>query len=670
MGIHADRWTSAPPLVPNSVAALASTASARYHQSLREAIRSTRYSLRMNRTLSCAALAGAALALAAVPARAQQRGVEYEISFPNAAHHEAQVTATFRGVPQGRPLQVRMSRSSPGRYALHEFAKNVYDVRVTDASGRALDVTRPNPHQWDVTPRGSTVRVTYTVFGDRTDGTYLGVDRTHAHMNMPATFMWARGMDDAPIRLAIRPLPGWKIATQLRPTPDSTVFTAPNLQWFMDSPTEAGPFEWRTWTATHGGKTSTWRIAVHHPGNAAAADTFAEAARRIVAEEVAMWGEPAGYDLGTYTFIADYMPWNNGDGMEHRNSTIITSSRNITDPEQRLGNLGTLSHEFFHSWNVERLRPRALEPFDFERENMSGELWFAEGFTSYWDALFLRRAGLFDDAQYAEDMTGNVNTVINAPGRRHFSAVEMAMQAPFVDAAASIDPQNKGNTFISYYTWGAAIGLGLDLTLRTRFHDLSLQDYMRAMWSQFGRQQTAALAPARPYTLADLRRVLGEVTHDTAFANDFFRRYIQGHEVVDYERLLANGGFLLRKAHAGQPWLGAQLSAGDDGSVVVATTVQGSSLYNAGIDRLDRVYSVDGTPTATPDAMRAALATHKPGDTVRMDVMQRGTRHEVAVMLLENPEMEIVTYESAGMPVTDAMRAFRQSWLGSKAGAR
>lgn len=625
----------------------------------------------MNHNLfRAAAAACAALTLAAHPARAQQRGVEYEIAFPNAAHHEAQVTATFRGVPQGRPLQVRMSRSSPGRYALHEFAKNVYDVRVADASGRPLDVTRPNPHQWDVTPRGSTVRVTYTVFGDRTDGTYLGVDRTHAHLNMPATFMFARGMDDAPIRLTIRPQPGWRVATQLRTTADSTVFTAPNLQWFMDSPTEVGPVSFRTWTATHNGKTSTWRIAVHHLGNEAALDTFAEMARKVVAEEVAMWGEPAGYDFGTYTFIADYLPWANGDGMEHRNSTIVTSSRNITDPQQRLGNIGTVSHEFFHSWNVERLRPRALEPFDFERENMSGELWFAEGFTSYWDALFERRAGLFTDDQYAEDITDNVNTVINAPGRRHFSAVEMAMQAPFVDAAASIDPQNKGNTFISYYTWGAAIGLGLDLTLRTKYPNLSLEDYMRAMWREYGRQQTPALAPARPYTLADLRRVLGEVTHDTAFANDFFRRYIQGHEVVDYGRLLAAGGFLLRKAHAGQPWLGAQLTPATDSSVTVLTPVEGSSLYRAGIDRLDRVYAIDGTPTPSPDAVRAALANHRAGETVRMDVAQRGTRREIAVTLVENPEMEIVTYERAGMPVTDAIRAFRQSWLGSKAGAQ
>lgn len=622
----------------------------------------------MNRHITLAA-ALPALALAAVQARAQERSVEYDIAFPNAVHHEARVTAVFRGVPQGRPLQVRMAVSSPGRYARHEFAKNVYDVSVTDAAGRPLEVVRPNPHEWDVTPRGSAVRVAYTVYGDRVDGTYLGVDATHAHVNIPATFMWARGMDTAPIRVAFHPNPGWTVATQLKPTADPNVFAAPNLQWFMDSPTEVGPVAFRTWTGTYGGRTYTWRIAAHHPGTDADLDAFAAAAKKIVAEEIAVWGEPPRYDYGTYTFVADYMPYDNGDGMEHRNSTSITSPRNITDPEQRLGNLATLSHEFFHSWNVERLRPRGLEPFDFERENMSGELWFAEGFTSYWDALFMRRAGLYDDARYARNIAGNVNAVINSPGRRHFSAVEMSMQAPFVDAATSIDPQNKQNTFISYYTWGAALGLGLDLTLRERFPGLSLRDYMRAMWREYGQYQSPALAPERPYTVADLRRVLGEVTHDTAFANDFFRRYVQGHEVVDYQRLLAPAGFLLRKAQPGKPWLGAPLND-DSASVAVGGTTEGGSFYNAGIDRGDRVFAVDGVPTPSADSLMAVVRRHAPGETVRVDVAQRNGRHELPVTLVENPAVEIVTYESAGMPVTDAMRSFRQAWLESKAGER
>jgi predicted metalloprotease with PDZ domain len=605
--------------------------------------------------------------LLASPAAAQQ-SVDYEIRFPNRVHHEAEVTATFRGVPAGQPLQVRMSRSSPGRYALHEFAKNVYAVRAEDGAGRALAFTRPDPHQWNVAGHDGTVTVRYTLFGDRVDGTYAAIDATHAHLNVPATFVFARGMEGAPVRVRFERPDGWRVATQLVPTADSAVFTAPNLQYFMDSPVEVGPWDVREWTVagTEGRAPSRFRLVVHHAGTAEELDRFAAKAQAVVAEQIALFGEPAGYDFGTYTFLADYLPWASGDGMEHRNSTVLTSAQSLAGAE--MGLLGTVSHEFFHSWNVERIRPASLEPFDFEEANMSGELWFAEGFTSYYDDLFIRRAGLYTDAEYAEIAGGIAGAVVNAPGRRFFSPVEMSMQAPFVDAAASIDPQNRGNTFLSYYTWGSGIGLGLDLTLRSRFRNVTLDDYMGAVWREFGRAQTEALAPARPYTMADLRRVLGEVTRDTAFANDFFARYVEGREVVDYGALLARAGFLLRKSAAGRPVLGAAIGEGEGGVMVTGAPLVSGALYAAGIDRGDLIVSFDGQPVATPDALRAALAARAAGDGVEIGFVQRGQRRTARVTLPENPSLEAVTYESAGMRVTPEMRAFRASWLASRAG--
>ena len=144
--------------------------------------------------------------------------MRYELRFPNAAHHEAEVRATFSGV-RGRVLEVVMSRSSPGRYALHEFAKNIYNVRATDGAGKRLQVTRPNPYQWNVETSGGTVVIDYTLFGDRADGTYDAIDPSHAHLNPPATFAWARGFEKSPISLKIEIPPGsdWTIATQLAP---------------------------------------------------------------------------------------------------------------------------------------------------------------------------------------------------------------------------------------------------------------------------------------------------------------------------------------------------------------------------------------------------------------------------------------------------------------------
>lgn len=609
-------------------------------------------------------LTAAALGALALPLQAQTRSVEYEVAFPNAEQHEARVTATFRGVPRGQPLQIRMSRSSPGRYALHNFAKNVYDVEAVDGQGRRIALARPDAHGWDAAGHDGTVRVSYTVWGDRVDGTYAGIDRTHAHLNVPATFAFARGMDDAPVRLTVRPRPGWRVATQLRPTADSTVFTAPSWRYFADSPVEVGPVTFREWRMNGGGRSGTIRLAVHHLGDEAQVDSFAAMVRRVVDEEVAVWGEPAAYDFGTYTFLADYLPWAAGDGMEHRNSTVVTSRRPLTTRADRLAVLGTVAHEFFHSWNVERLRPRSLEPFDLERENVSPELWFAEGVTSYYDGLVVRRAGFTSDDEFAANLSGPVNTVLTAPGRRHASAAEMSAQAPFSDAAVSIDPTNRQNTFVSYYTWGEALGIALDLSLRTRF-GLTMDEFMRTLWARFGREQTAALSPAHPYTLAELRTTLGAFTRDTAFANDFFRRYVEGREAADYERLLGAAGFLVQRVDPASAYLGASL-ADDSAGVAVNGVLETGSLFPAGIASGDRIHAVNGEAVASAAALAALISRHRPGEVVRVDVTTRGGRMTVPVTLRERPDVRVITYESAGRPLTDAQRALRQRWLASR----
>ena len=287
-----------------------------------------------------------------------------------------------------------MSRSSPGRYALHEFAKNVLDVRATDSEGRPFPIAHPNPNQWEVTGHSGDVRVSYRIFGDWVDGTYLAIDGTHAHINMPAAIMWARGFDASPITIRFEPPPGasWRVATQLLPGRDSLTFTAPNLQYLMDSPAEFSAFAVRTFTVTDQGRTPVFRIVAHHTGTDADLDALVRDVDTIVRETRYVFGEFPAFDTNTYTFITDYLPGNDRDAMEHRNSAVITSPRPIA--ADRLGHLGSVSHEFCHAWNVERIRPASLEPFNFDDVNMSGELWLAEGFCNYYGALVLRRVGV------------------------------------------------------------------------------------------------------------------------------------------------------------------------------------------------------------------------------------------------------------------------------------
>ena len=586
--------------------------------------------------------------------------VQYEIAFPNVEHHEAEITITYRDLDPG-PLELRMSRSSPGRYALHEFAKNVYAVRASAEDGSSLTIDRPDPHQWNVLGHEGFVRVTYTLFGDRADGTYSGIDRTHGHLNMPATFMWARGLEERSIQIRFRPAAGsgWRVATQLAPTTDPFSFEAPDLAYFMDSPTLLADFVEIPWEVEGPEGEQEFRIALHHDGSAAQAERYAAGTRAIVREAGALFGGYPVFDYGQYTFLSVYLPWVSGDGMEHRNSTVLTSSGSIQN--NLLGLWGTVAHEFIHAWNMERIRSEEIQPFDLEAANMSRALWFGEGFTSYLDDLLLRRAGLIDTEDFARRIGGAIDIVTNSPGRRFFSPVEMSMQAPFVDAATSVDPTNRGNTFISYYTWGSVVALGLDLELRTRFGELSLDHYMRAVWAAHGRTEI-------PYSVDDLEAVLTELTGDGSFAREFFARYVGGREVPDFDALLAPAGMVLRRSRPGSGTIGAVgLRYGPDGATIQGYAALGSPVYEAGLDRGDRVVELDGRALRSPADLAAVLDGRSPGDEVTVRYVSRGAERSAVIVLAGDPALEVVTNEAVGRDVDGAVRAFREDWVESRA---
>ena len=609
------------------------------------------------------------VAMASASAAVAQAPVACRLSFPEREHHLMQVDITFPDVPTG-PLQVRMSRSSPGRYSIHEFAKNVFDVRITDESGKPLTVSRPNPHEWDVTGHSGTVRVQYRIFGDRVDGTYLAIDSTHAHINMPAALMWARGMERRTMTVRFERPPGtsWSVATQLMLGQDSYSFSAPNLQYLMDSPAEFSQFSMRTFTVPDENRTPVFRVAAHHTGTDAELDALVRDTQAIVREAKHVFREYPPFEGNTYTFIADYLPWANGDGMEHRNSTILTSSSSIRT--SRLELLTTIAHEFVHSWNVERIRPQSLEPFNLDDVSFSGELWLAEGVTSYYAPLIMRRTGLTTVRAFAQDMGAAIDAVVNSPGRSIRSAVEMSQMAPFTDRAVSGDRTNFANTFISYYTWGSVIGLGLDVTLRDRSNGrVSLDDFMRALWEKYGRPGTRTPGYVEtPYTIDNLKSVLAAVADDAAFAEDFFARYIQGREVVDFKPLLAKAGFILRPRSAGRAYAGAlKTQDGQSGVRVTDDVPFASPAYAAGLERDDVIVSLGGSRATVAADIDRALMTRKPGDSLQVVYERRGERITSVLKLVEDPTLELVPAEEAGQTLSDVQKKFRDAWLGSAA---
>jgi len=578
-----------------------------------------------------------------------QTHTEYSISFENAVQHEAEITIRFNNLEE-KPLEVRMSRTSPGRYALHEFAKNVYNVEAYDSKGTQLEITRPNPHQWDVSGHDGTVRFVYTLFANRGDGTYSQVDHTHAHLNIPATFAWARSYEHRPIRVTfdVRDDWGWKVATQLKHV-EGTTFYAPNLYYFLDSPVEIADFHLREQVVDG----QNIRLALHTPATDAEIDAYFSKVMAIVDVQKNVYGELPSFDFGEYTFLSCYMPNASGDGMEHRNSTIVTSSKLLDRP---LGDtsMGTMSHEFFHIWNVERIRPASLEPFDFEEANMSGELWFAEGFTSYYTNLTLARAGIMTTEAYVSGLAGALNTVINSPGRRYFNPIEMSYQAPFVDAARSVDPVNRENTFISYYTYGSVLGLALDVSLRSLDDQKNLDDYLKLLWQKHGKTEI-------PYSVRDLKSTLAEYV-GSGFANSFFDQYIHDSRIPDFESLLASVGVRFERANSDRATLGTGILITDGIGQLRSNAIVGSPIYVAGITSSDQILSIDGTSLQGLTAVEPLLANKRPGDHIAVRINRLGAESTVNVVLVADPSYRVSIDPNAS---AEAVKR-RSDWLWSK----
>jgi predicted metalloprotease with PDZ domain len=593
--------------------------------------------------------------LAFLPLLLFAQQIHYDFAAPNAQHHEAEITVTVKALKPG-PVVFRMSRSSPGRYATHEFGKNVYNVKATDAKGQPLTVEKTDAEVYRVANHQGTVALQYTLFGNYADGTYAGIDATGYQLNMPAAFMWVKGLEKAPITITFKNVQqNWKIATQLKPSNDPYTFSAPHLQYFLDAPVKVGNLHMREWKLTNPDqKQYTIRLALEAAATDAMVDTFTQKLQKIVNEAQAVFGEVPAFDYGTYTFLGSINPYVYGDGMEHRNSTVIHSRRTMTNANSFLN---TYAHEFFHAWNVERIRPKSLEPFNFEKSNISEGLWIAEGFTQYYGSLLMKRAGLITETEFSQHITGLINSKENTPGGKLYTPIENSQRAVFVDAGVAVDQTNYPNMFTSYYTYGGALALALDLSLRSQ-PGKSLDGFMQQLWKVFGKTEKA-------YTLPEVQQVLASYTTPD-FAASFFKKQVYGHESIDYNKLLQAAGWEVRKPLSGKAWMGNVRYAADSTQLILASsTIRSTPLYNAGVDVDDVILQLGTAKVTQPKDVEAILAKHRPGESIKITYKHRGQVIETNLELQENPSITIAPVTGA----TATQKAFREQWLDAKATA-
>ncbi len=585
-----------------------------------------------------------------------QDTITYLIRFPNAVHHEADITIKLDNVKDSAVTAI-MSKASPGRYAMHNFGKNIYSLFAVDDSNAKYEINRTAPDRWKVSNIHSSVLINYTLYANHADGTYSGIDEDFANLNMPATLLWIEHMEHLPIKV-IFDLPdtsSWKIATQLHLL-DSTKnsYSATDLQYLMDSPCILGNFELKEFTADiH--KSPRFLMAINADSNEEEYDKFVNMTKKVVSEEMKIFGEYPDFSDSTFTFLCSYGEGYYSDGMEHRNSTMISDYIPLTGNQDRL--IEAISHEFFHIWNIERIRPAALEPFDFTEIQISGELWFGEGFTNYYGDLALCRSGILDQNSYLNGLSGKLNLFVNAPGWNFGSPVYMSEMAPFTDRSSSIDDDNFSNTFVSYYYYGEMIALALDLSLRTEFKNLSLDDFMKAVWIKYGKEEI-------PYTNPDLLNTLTEVCGNSDFSRHFFETYIFGNTIPDYESLFDKFGYKMIKKYPGKPSIGfVRLKYEGDTAIMMSNPLIGSALYDAGVNKGDLILSIDDQAVTSYPELNFIIGTRKINDEIDVSYSHLGKLKKGSFKLKEDNQIVLIPKEKFSIRVTEEEELLRSNWL-------
>jgi predicted metalloprotease with PDZ domain len=405
------------------------------------------------------------------------------------------------------PVEFQMAKWSPGRYGVFDFAKNVQEFRATATNGSTRPVARVDDQTWSVAPQGaSTLAISYKVFGNDLSGTFSQLDDRHANYNGASIFMYLVDHKPDPVKLTIQPPASWKIVNGRMERPGQTEWQFPNWDVMIDTPTEIAP-DWTLDTFDVDGKK--YHVVVHSFGpEGGKRPALVKDIEKIVRAEVAMWGPP---EFEEYTFLIHYAADDHsGDGMEHLTSTQIIEPGALADEGSYEATLGTVSHEFFHVWNVKRLRPLELGPWDFTRPLTTRGLWVAEGFTNYYGHLMLHRAGIWKDKQFLDRQARTVSQIESAPGSKLMSAEESSLSAPFIDDAPHAQAVNLQNTSISYYPKGELIGMVMDLLLRGRTKGkVSLDDVMREMYEEFYLKSSnnSYYLRGRGYQTEDLERV-------------------------------------------------------------------------------------------------------------------------------------------------------------------
>ena len=562
---------------------------------------------------------------------------------------------------------------SPGRYAIYNFAKNVQEFEALDGSGGTLPWMQPDKQTWrvDMQNSGGTVRARYRVYANDLNGSFSQFDSSHLNLNGASIYMYVDGHKQDPLTLTVDELPAmtpaWKIVSGFSSSTGQKSFTVPSYDRLIDTPVEicgeCSVSEFRD-------RDKTFRVLVHNYSAGESGDSVQEARNiamratlaneliAVVHSEMAMMPLP---DFDTYTFIFHFAPdISAGDGMEHLNSTQIIMRGSISEGTVQEA-VETAAHEFFHLWNVKRLRPAALGPFDYTRENYTPSLWFAEGVTSYYAYVHLLRSGVWSRDDFLKRLAVEIRNFEMEPGRAMMSVESSSFHAWFYDRAPQLQETNFDNSTISYYNKGVLLGMLLDLEIRSRTHgQKSLDDVMRLLYHNF--YQAAAVTnygPGRGYEEKDLLDAVNAVTGGDF--TEFFEKYVHGTEPLPEAQTLALAGLELKVSAApgANPSIGVSTQAEDLG-LRITSVRPGSAADLAGLSADDLLINVDELSLAMT-SLGDRLKIYPPGAEVPFTIERHTQRERINVKLDPPPRDQYSIEEMSGSTPDQLM--VRKSWL-------
>lgn len=539
--------------------------------------------------------------------------IKFEISFIEPQAHYIEVKMNIDNLKE-QEIEVALPVWAPGSYLVREFSKNIESIHAVSKNGDPLVIEKVSKNSWKIKTDGNqTISINYRIYAFEISVRTSFVDASHAFLSPTGVFLHRKGHLDEPVVVNIKPYKTWsKVSTGLEKI-DKKSFTyyAKNFDWLYDSPIEIGNqdiFEFETEGVRH-------EVAMVGDGTYDKAKLKEDMAKVIV-ESTRVFKENPN---DRYVFIVHHY-LNGGGGLEHLNSTVLGAKRTAySNPTSYSNFLSLVAHEYFHLWNVKRLRPIALGPFDYDKENYTTDLWIAEGFTAYYDNLLIKRAGIIDEKRYFQLLQTDINSILNSNGDKIQSVAEASFDAWIKYYRQN---ENSTNSQVSYYTKGAVLGAVLDLwILKNSEGKSSLDDVLRGMYIKFYKEKD------KGYTSEEFKEALEQALGEKL--DDFYKKYVNGTETLDFNKFLNYAGLeLLETSDTKTPSLGIKEKKG-----IITHILRNGAAWESGLNVNDEIIAINGERVIDLD-----ISSYKIGDKVDVLINRDGILKTISVKLTRNPE--------------------------------